>query len=237
MPSQVCVAYYRVSTRQQARSGLGLEAQRAAVQRYVDVNQCRVLEELTDIESGRNDARPMFTRALWLCRVYGAKLVIARLDRLSRNAGLIAGLMETDVEFVAADMPLANRFTLHILAAVAESRIQAHIGTGERGARDRQGKGQKTGRSTAVRLQNVFCGRVGGQRARVEEAGDGSGARLEADALRVAGQRGDDAWDSPSADRDGLYTAERGRPLVDRDYRAYVRNPGRAAASALRPVT
>jgi len=97
-----------------------LEAQRAAVQRYAAVNRCTILEEVTDVESGRNDTRPMFTRALWLCRVYGAKLVIARLDRLSRNARLIAGLMETDVEFVAADMPMANRFTLHILAAVAE---------------------------------------------------------------------------------------------------------------------
>ena len=120
MEPRPCVAYYRVSTAMQGRSGLGLEAQRQAVQRYLSANQGRLLEELTEVESGRKDARPMFARALWLCRVYDARLVIARLDRLSRSTALIAGLMESRVDFVAADMPMANRFTLHILAAVAE---------------------------------------------------------------------------------------------------------------------
>jgi DNA invertase Pin-like site-specific DNA recombinase len=114
------VAYYRVSTRQQQRSGLGLMAQQDAVQRYVLTCPGKLLAELTEVESGRKSGRPKLKEALWLCRVYGAKLVIARLDRLARSVALIASLVETGVEFVAVDVPLANRFTIHILAAVAE---------------------------------------------------------------------------------------------------------------------
>lgn len=120
MSAQPLVAYYRVSTPGQKRSGLGLEAQRLAVSRYVESCPGELIAELTEVESGRRSDRPVIKEALWRCRVYGAKLVVARLDRLARNAALIAGLMESGVEFVAADMPLANRFTLHILAAVAE---------------------------------------------------------------------------------------------------------------------
>jgi DNA invertase Pin-like site-specific DNA recombinase len=114
------VAYYRVSTRQQARSGLGLLAQQDAVRRYVSAHRCEVLAELTEVESGRNSGRPKLAEALWFCRVYDAKLVIARLDRLARSTAMIAGLMKSSVDFVATDMLLANRFTIHILAAVAE---------------------------------------------------------------------------------------------------------------------
>jgi DNA invertase Pin-like site-specific DNA recombinase len=120
MNAKPIVAYYRVSTRQQERSGLGLLAQQDAIRRYVAANRCKVLAELTEVESGRNDGRPKLAEALWFCRVYDAKLVIARLDRLARSTAMIAGLMKSGVDFVAADMPLANRFTIHILAAVAE---------------------------------------------------------------------------------------------------------------------
>jgi DNA invertase Pin-like site-specific DNA recombinase len=112
--------YYRVSTRQQKRSGLGLLAQQDAIRRYVAANSCKVLAELTEVESGRDRGRPKLAEALWFCRVYDAKLVIARLDRLARNMAMIAALLKSGVDFVAADMPLANRFTIHILAAVAE---------------------------------------------------------------------------------------------------------------------
>jgi DNA invertase Pin-like site-specific DNA recombinase len=120
MNAKTIVAYYRVSTRQQARSGLGLLAQQDAIRRYVAANRCKVLAELTEVESGRDNGRPKLAEALWFCRVYDAKLVIARLDRLARSTAMIAGLMKSGVDFVAADMPLANRFTIHILSAVAE---------------------------------------------------------------------------------------------------------------------
>lgn len=114
------VAYYRVSTAQQKRSGLGLEAQRMAVSRFISERRAELVEGFTEIESGRMNARPKLRDALRTCRVYGATLVIARLDRLARNVGLIANLMEANVDFLAADMPFANKFTIHLLAAVAE---------------------------------------------------------------------------------------------------------------------
>jgi DNA invertase Pin-like site-specific DNA recombinase len=95
-------------------------AQQDAVSRYLEANPGNVVAELTEIESGRKDNRPIIKEALWLCRVYDARLVIARLERLARSTAMIAGLMDSGVDFVAADMPLANRFTVHILAAVAE---------------------------------------------------------------------------------------------------------------------
>lgn len=111
------VAYYRVSTQRQGVSGLGLEAQRAAVGAYTG----SVLGEYVEVESGRrHDNRPELDRALAHCRSAQAVLLIAKLDRLSRNVAFLASLMESGVEIMACDMPQANRFTLHVLAAVAE---------------------------------------------------------------------------------------------------------------------
>jgi DNA invertase Pin-like site-specific DNA recombinase len=114
------VAYYRVSTRAQGHSGLGLEGQQIAVRDFFACNPGDLLAEITEIESGRKSDRPKLNEALRLCRLLGAVLVIARLDRLSRSVALIARLIEAGVEFAVADLPEANRFTLHIFAAVAE---------------------------------------------------------------------------------------------------------------------
>jgi DNA invertase Pin-like site-specific DNA recombinase len=113
------VAYYRVSTDRQGASGLGLDAQRAAVAAFVN-GRGELAAEFTEIESGRKNDRPELHQALDLCRDRRAILVIAKLDRLARNVAFIANLMESGAEFVAVDMPQANRLTLHILAAVAE---------------------------------------------------------------------------------------------------------------------
>ena len=114
------VAYYRVSTRQQGRSGLGLEAQRSAVVNFLAANHGELFAEFTEVESGTKADRPQFIEALRVCRVYSAILVIAKLDRLARNVALTSALMEGGVEFVAADFPQANRLTIHILSAIAE---------------------------------------------------------------------------------------------------------------------
>jgi DNA invertase Pin-like site-specific DNA recombinase len=114
------VAYYRVSTIQQGQFGFSIEAQRAAVQDYVSANPGSVVAEFSEVMSGRKDRRPELAKALSMCRIAHAVLVIARLDRLSRNVEMIARLMESRLEFVAVDFPHANRFTIHILAAVAE---------------------------------------------------------------------------------------------------------------------
>ena len=123
-PDTQFVAYYRVSTERQGASGLGLEAQREAVARFIGSGF--LLAEFTEIESGkRHTNRPELLRAVELCRRQRATLVLAKLDRLARNVHFISGLMETGVEFVAADMPQANRLTIHILAAFAEHEREA----------------------------------------------------------------------------------------------------------------
>ena len=116
---QVFVAYLRVSTDKQGVFGLGMEAQREAVSRYVQ-NRGQIVSEYVEVESGKKSNRPQLTAALAECRRHRAILVIAKLDRLARNVHFISGLMNSDVDFVAVDMPTANRLTIHILAAVAE---------------------------------------------------------------------------------------------------------------------
>src|SRR5215472_543861 len=113
------VAYYRVSTARQGRSGLGLEAQKAAVLTFIN-GHAELVAEFTEVESGKHADREELKRAIAACKKHKAKLVIAKLDRLSRNLAFIATLMESGVEFVAVDMPEANKLTVHILAAMAE---------------------------------------------------------------------------------------------------------------------
>ena len=122
------IAYYRVSTERQGESGLGLAAQREAVSRFLGSGRgsTSLLAEFTEVESGkRHTNRPELLKAIDLSRRQKATLVIAKLDRLARNVHFISGLMETGVEFVAADMPQANRLTIHILAAFAEHEREA----------------------------------------------------------------------------------------------------------------
>jgi DNA invertase Pin-like site-specific DNA recombinase len=114
------VAYYRVSTDRQGKSGLGLDAQRAAVRQYLGTVGGVLAAEFTEVETGRRNDRPELQKALAACRRHKARLVIAKLDRLSRNVAFIATMMDSGVEFVACDNPHATRLTLHILAAVAE---------------------------------------------------------------------------------------------------------------------
>ena len=119
------VSYLRVSTKKQGASGLGLEAQREAVAEYARREGLRVVAEYVEIESGKKAARPELTKALARCRASKATLVVAKLDRLSRNVAFLSNLMEAGVDFVACDNPTATRFTVHILAAVAEQEAKA----------------------------------------------------------------------------------------------------------------
>jgi DNA invertase Pin-like site-specific DNA recombinase len=119
------VSYLRVSTARQGASGLGLEAQRAAVASYLNGGDWALVREVVEVESGKRNDRPALVDALGLCRKHRATLVIAKLDRLARNVAFISNLMESGVEFVAVDMPQANRFVVHILAAVAEQEAEA----------------------------------------------------------------------------------------------------------------
>ena len=114
------VAYFRVSTDRQDKSGLGLEAQREAVMNYLDGGRWTLTKEFTEVESGKRNDRPELVKALAACKRQKAKLVIAKLDRLGRNLAFIATLMESGVEFVAVDNPHVNELTVHFLAAIAQ---------------------------------------------------------------------------------------------------------------------
>jgi DNA invertase Pin-like site-specific DNA recombinase len=109
------IAYYRVSTKQQGASGLGLEAQKAIVARYGTP-----VADYTEVETGKKADRPKLKAALAHAKQINATLVVAKLDRLARNVMFIASLMESGVDFIAADMPQANKLTIHIMAALAE---------------------------------------------------------------------------------------------------------------------
>jgi DNA invertase Pin-like site-specific DNA recombinase len=114
------VSYLRVSTARQGKSGLGIEAQRKAVEDYLNGGNWKVVKEFVEVESGKHADRPQLAAAFQLCRLIGAKLVIAKLDRLSRDAHFLLGLEKAGVDFVAADMPQANRLTIGIMAVMAE---------------------------------------------------------------------------------------------------------------------
>lgn len=119
------VSYLRVSTARQGRSGLGLEAQREAVRGYLEGNRGKLLGEYVEVESGKNDARPQLAKAMHHAKVTGATLVVAKLDRLSRNAGFLTALKQSGIELAAADMPKLDTLMFHVMAGVAQHEREA----------------------------------------------------------------------------------------------------------------
>ncbi|HRN74971.1 recombinase family protein [Ottowia sp.] len=124
MPSKSFVAYYRVSTQRQGASGLGLDAQRQVVSRYLSERGQSAVGEFVEVETGKGanalDRRPELRKALELCKRSGATLLIAKLDRLARNVHFVSGLIETGVDFVAADMPNANKVMIQMHAVMCK---------------------------------------------------------------------------------------------------------------------
>jgi DNA invertase Pin-like site-specific DNA recombinase len=120
MATGAFVAYYRVSTVRQGRSGLGLEAQENAVLTYLNGGNWQLKASFTEVESGGNDARPELAKALAACRRFGARLIVAKLDRLSRDARFLMDLKAKGVKFLIADMPEANELTVDLFAILAE---------------------------------------------------------------------------------------------------------------------
>ena len=120
------ISYLRVSTAKQGESGLGVEAQRMAVENWLNGGNGELVEEVVEIESGKSHRdRPGLMKALEACRRYGARLIISRLDRLSRDPVFLLSLRDAGIDFVAVDMPHANRLTVGILAMVAEAEREA----------------------------------------------------------------------------------------------------------------
>ena len=124
-PSGRFVAYERVSTARQGRSGLGLEAQRRAIEDFAVSRGAEVIGRFTEVESGGKMDRPELAQALNLAKLTGAALVIAKLDRLSRNAAFLLTLRDSGVKFLAVDMPEANDLTVGIMALVAQQEREA----------------------------------------------------------------------------------------------------------------
>lgn len=160
------VVYLRVSTARQGRSGLGLEAQRVATDTFVAQRGVQVLQSFTEVESGTDNGRPELAKALQLARVTGATLLIAKLDRLSRNAAFLLALRDSGVKFIAADMPDANELTVGIMALVAQQ---------EREAISRRTKEALT----AAKARGQRLGNPNGATA-LRRAGKGNQAALEA---------------------------------------------------------
>jgi DNA invertase Pin-like site-specific DNA recombinase len=114
------VAYLRVSTQKQGRSGLGLEAQRESVRHYVASVSGTLSAEYVEVESGKLKDRPKLALALAACRLHGATLIVAKLDRLARNVAFVSNFLESGAEFIAVDFPQANRMMIQMLAVIGE---------------------------------------------------------------------------------------------------------------------
>jgi DNA invertase Pin-like site-specific DNA recombinase len=114
------VTYFRVSIDKQGRSGLGIEAQKATVMNYLNGGNWEVVGEYTEVESGGKDDRPELAKALRDCRLKGARLLVSKLDRLSRDLHFITTLLKADVGFTVAEMPDMDEFSCHLLAAMAQ---------------------------------------------------------------------------------------------------------------------
>jgi DNA invertase Pin-like site-specific DNA recombinase len=169
---QKAVAYYRVSTAKQGASGLGLDAQRAAVESLCAVRGWDIIAPpFTEIESGKNNSRPQLEAAINRCRVTGAILVVAKLDRLSRNVAFLAALQDSDIKFVAADMPEANELTVHIMAAVAQAERKAISRRTKEALAAAKARGQKLGNPNgAAALRRAGKGNADATKALVANA-------------------------------------------------------------------
>jgi DNA invertase Pin-like site-specific DNA recombinase len=167
------VAYHRVSTIRQGTSGLGLEAQTKAIEDFAHARKAEVVASFTEVESGRNNRRPELGKALHLAKVTGATLLIAKLDRLSRNAVFLLTLRDSGVKFVAADMPDANDLTVGIMALVAQQEREAISKRTKEALAAAKARGTKLGNPNgAAALRRAGKGNAAGVRAIQTKADD-----------------------------------------------------------------
>lgn len=170
MPNGKFVSYMRVSTVRQGVSGLGLDAQKKAIADYLNGGSWELLAEFVEIESGKNDTRQELQKALRLCLMTGATLIIAKLDRLSRNLHFISSIQKSNIEFVACDMPAANKFTVHILAAVAEHEREMISQRTKAALQAAKMRGTKLGNHSNLSEEALRIGRKLGVLARQRKA-------------------------------------------------------------------
>lgn len=164
------VGYIRVSTAKQERSGLGLEAQRQTINNYLNGGSWELLSEYVEVESGKNNERPKLKQAIDHCRMTGAILVIAKLDRLSRDLHFIATLQKSNVKFVSCDMPEANEFTVHIMAAMAQQERKMISQRTKEALQAAKARGVKLGNPQNLSTEAANKGRKLGDVARIRKA-------------------------------------------------------------------
>lgn len=148
------VTYFRVSTDKQGKSGLGLEAQMASVSQFVGDRKAVVLDTFTEIESGKQANRPELTKALRKCSLTGAVLVIAKLDRLSRDIEFIANLQKSKVDFICCDMPDANTLTIGMMAVLAQYEREMISERTKAGLQAAKKRGVKLGNPNLLQIRN-----------------------------------------------------------------------------------
>jgi DNA invertase Pin-like site-specific DNA recombinase len=157
------VSYLRVSTKRQGASGLGLEAQRAAVETWLNGGSWQLIEEHVEVESGKDDRnRPALACALEACKAFRATLIIAKLDRLSRDPHFLLGLQKAGVEFIAVDMPHANKLTIGIMALVAEQEREATSQRTKDALAAAKARGVRLGNPKGTKVQGAAKGRKRG---------------------------------------------------------------------------
>ena len=169
MATVAFISYLRVSTARQGKSGLGLEAQRKAVADYLNGGNWQLLAEMVEVESGKKSDRPVLQEAIDLSKATGATLVVAKIDRLTLDAAFLLSLRDAGIDFVAADMPDANRLTVGIMALVAEQEREAI----SRRTKDALAAAKARGVQLGAYRDGQFVGRVG----TVEDAQKASIAR------------------------------------------------------------
>lgn len=164
------IAYYRVSTARQGASGLGLESQQYLVQSYVPAGG-RLLQEFIEVESGKKNNRPQLKAALAAAKQQGATLLIAKLDRLSRNAGFIFALRDSGVDFLACDMPDANTLTVGLFAVIAQHERETISKRTRDALQAKKARGAQLGTPANLTTEAVAKGReVRQQNARTHQA-------------------------------------------------------------------
>ena len=141
---QTYIAYLRQSTQKQEISGLGIEAQREIIRNYL--KDRKTVAEYIETESGKKSDRPKLTEALELCRKTNSVLIVAKLDRLSRNVAFTSKLLESDVEIVFCDFPEANKLVLHIISSIAEYEANLISQRTKQSLKAKKARGMKLGK-------------------------------------------------------------------------------------------
>ena len=191
------IAYLRVSTLRQGESGLGLEAQRTAVEAFARQHGGAIVASFVEVETGKRSDRPDLAKALEAARKAKATLLIAKLDRLARNVAFIANLMDAGVEFLACDQPFASRLTLHILAAVAEDEARRISERTKAALQAAKARGQKLGSPVAAKTvakaraaRSAYAAKANATTLAVIREVQGSGVETLAGIARVLSARG-----------------------------------------------